>query len=110
MEKMTRRWRQKLAGTPQEQALTIVREEVTAIDHQLVTLLEQRFSAVATIGALKVDRSQPVRDLDRETAVLRDVAAQLEKPALAPYCQAIFETIMQESRRLQENSREEGVN
>ncbi|MFD1484324.1 chorismate mutase [Lacticaseibacillus baoqingensis] len=109
MTQLQHRWQHELAQLPQDQALAVVRKEVTAIDHQLIRLLQQRFEAVKAIGAIKAQQAQPVRDFQREDAVLADVVGQLSDPALAAHFQAIFTTIMQESRRVQTSQREEGV-
>ena len=50
-----------------------LRAELDAVDHALVELIARRLELVAGVGAAKADSGTPVRDPDRERAVLDGV-------------------------------------
>lgn len=77
------------------------RNEIDAIDAEIVRLINQRASAAVKIGALKAQAGLPTVDDDRETAILRGVCGKnpgvLEDESLV----RIFRQIIRESRRIQ---------
>ncbi|MGH9942451.1 MAG: chorismate mutase [Pyrinomonadaceae bacterium] len=80
------------------------REEIDAVDQELLRLLNHRASLAAEIGRQKARAGLPLCDPVRETEVLRRVhganAGPLDGRALAK----IFQRIIRESRRVQERA------
>ena len=77
------------------------RNEIDSIDAEIVCLIKQRAKIARKIGVLKATAGLPVVDLEREDAILRNVAARshdvLEKEAII----RIFRGIIRESRQIQ---------
>ena len=61
-----------------------IRRELDAVDAGLVELLARRFALVEAVGAAKGDTDTPIRDLDRERAVLNKVADLAVQQGLSP--------------------------
>ncbi|ETY74656.1 chorismate mutase [Lactiplantibacillus fabifermentans] len=87
--------------------LTSQRQQINQIDHQIIKLLNQRFETVTTIGELKQQAQLPVLDASREQRVLDRVAQQSQQAQHTPYLQAIYKTIMANSRAYQTTKTEE---
>jgi monofunctional chorismate mutase len=87
--------------------LTAARDEINAIDQQLIQLLERRFKAVVKVNAYKRSHQLPVLDSKRESQVLARVAESVGDQQLTSYLQAIFTEIMHQSRKKQEQQRKE---
>ncbi|AVK62787.1 MFS transporter [Lactobacillus sp. CBA3606] len=85
-----------------QQSLVQQRHRINRIDHHLVSLLNQRFDAVTTIGGLKQQAQLPVLDAKREDQVLARIAKQSRSAAQTPYLQAIYREIMLNSRTYQQ--------
>ena len=79
-----------------------LRSELDRIDAQLVPLLEQRMETAAAVGRLKRAQGLAVLDADREAQVLRSRRAVLRDPRWTGACDALFETLMAQSRAAQE--------
>jgi chorismate mutase len=77
------------------------REEIDAIDRELLRLLNQRARVARKIGALKRAAGLPVCDPDRERAVLSQAqhanAGPLDEQAVGK----LFRRIIRETRRLE---------
>lgn len=84
--------------TPQLNAL---RDQINDIDEKMLQLLEQRFAIVKEVGMVKQADNLPVKDEAREQAVLTRLRGQVTDPSLKPAIQAIFQTIMDEAKKLE---------
>ena len=61
-----------------------LRRELDQVDRSLVDLIARRLEVVAEVGAAKARTDAPVRDLDRERAVLDGVAAVAVERGVSP--------------------------
>ncbi|HFI0350970.1 TPA: chorismate mutase [Streptococcus suis] len=78
-----------------------IRENINAIDSQLVDLLEQRMELVDQVTAYKQATGKPVLDTSRENAVLECVGCLVQKDDYRSAIQATFSDIMAQSRAYQ---------
>ncbi|MDC2840034.1 chorismate mutase [Limosilactobacillus mucosae] len=81
--------------------LNALRDQINTVDEKLVQLLEQRFAIVKKVGVVKQAAKLPIRDEKREQAVLNRLKAKVDDEALQPAIQAIFQTIMDEAKKLE---------
>ncbi|MCK8617626.1 MFS transporter [Fructobacillus sp. M158] len=82
-------------------SLKEARKVIDRIDHQLLRLVEKRFQAVDAVIALKQKQELPVLDASREEKVLEKIAKNSHNKALISYNQAIWQTMMAQSRAYQ---------
>jgi len=81
------------------QTLTCARVHIDEINEQLVKLIAERLRYVKRVGELK-GQAIPIHDPARENAILNKVGAQAEKLGYdASIAQAIFKTILEQSRQ-----------
>lgn len=77
------------------------RNEIDAIDAEIVNLINQRAKIAQKIGILKAKAGLSIVDLEREEAILRNACARnqgiLENDSIV----RIFKRIIQESRQVQ---------
>ncbi len=66
-------------------ALQQARNEIDAVDAQLVALFERRMAAVLQVAEYKRANNLPVFDPAREAIVLDKASARIHEPALRPY-------------------------
>ncbi len=78
------------------------RQEIEAIDREMVQLFERRMQAVGRIGAYKAAHGLPVLDRSREQANLARAAAQLTDPDLEPYLLPWYQTMMDQAKAYQQ--------
>lgn len=78
-----------------------IRENINAIDSQLVDLLEQRMKLVDQVTAFKRATGKTVLDSSRENAVLERVGSLVQKEDYRSAIQATFSDIMAQSRAYQ---------
>ncbi|HFR3539190.1 chorismate mutase [Streptococcus suis] len=78
-----------------------IRENINAIDSQLVDLLEQRMELVDQVTAFKRATGKPVLDTSRENDVLERVGNLVQKEDYRSAIQATFSDIMAQSRAYQ---------
>ena len=76
------------------------RDEIDTIDAELLRLLNQRAAIACEIAAIKVASGLPAYDPEREKQVLAKIAALNHGPLERQSVQAIFSSIIQETRRL----------
>lgn len=81
--------------------LTQIRQNIDAIDKELVALLEQRMTLVSQVAAFKKETGKPIFDTAREEAVLNKVAHLVENKAYTATIQATFRDVMAQSRAYQ---------
>lgn len=80
-----------------------LRAELESADQALVAALARRTRVVDTIAAIKAQSELPLRDADRERAVLEHVEAIAESERLDPHLvNRIFREIIEHSIRVQE--------
>lgn len=77
------------------------RNEIDAIDAQLVQLLNRRAKIAKSIGAIKAKTGLPVFDRRREAEVMRSVNRVSDGTFGQGAMERIFAEILLESRRLQ---------
>lgn len=89
--------------TPEETATALdrCREQIDAVDRQIVALLNERAKVVEVIGALKQQAQMRVYEPKREDAVYQNVTAANHGPFKADALKRIYERIMDEMRTLQ---------
>lgn len=81
--------------------LTQIRQEIDAIDKELVALLEQRMVLVSQVAAFKKETGKPVLDTAREEAVLDKVANLVKSKNYTSTIQATFRDMIAHSRAYQ---------
>ncbi len=93
--------------TPEE-ALAILgkyREEIDAIDRELLETLNRRTRVVEEIGKVKQMVNLPIYEPKREQDVFRNITENNRGPLSADAAQRIFERIIDEMRSLQKMRR-----
>ncbi len=81
--------------------LTPLREQIDAIDAQILTLLNQRARVAEAVGHVKAETNAPVFRPEREAQVLRSVAQRNPGPMQNDDVQTIFREIMSACRALE---------
>jgi chorismate mutase-like protein len=81
--------------------LTACREEIDALDRQLVALLNERTAIVEKIGQAKKEAEMAVYEPKREDAVYANIASSNHGPLTNDALQRIFERIIDEMRKIQ---------
>ncbi|MBY5034869.1 chorismate mutase [Streptococcus gallolyticus] len=81
--------------------LNLIREEIDALDQELVALLEKRMDLVTQVIAYKKENGKTVLDSKREEMVLQKVANRVQNSDYTSTIQATFADIMAQSRRYQ---------
>ena len=92
----------------QEEALAALakfRDEIDAIDRQLLETLNRRTRVVEEIGRVKQQVNLPIYEPKREDDVYRNVRANNKGPLDSDALQRIFERIIDEMRSLQKMRR-----
>ena len=79
------------------------RRKIDDIDRRLVKLLNERAKCVVEIGTIKLDSGLPVLEPSREDEVMRHAVEANQGPIEGEAIRRVFETIVRESRSLQEN-------
>lgn len=77
------------------------REEIDAIDSEIVVLLERRARVSRKIGVLKAHAGLPVADPAREEKIVRELAARNAGALPVESLTRIYRRILQESRLIQ---------
>lgn len=87
--------------TTEDDDLAQQREKITALDREIVALLEKRMAAVTKVAEYKKNTGKAVLDSNREAVVLEQVAQQVGNPVYEDTIVATFEDIMKHSRQFQ---------
>lgn len=91
--------------SPTPSPLEGYREQLDALDAQLINLLQERFSVTAEIGAYKRKNGLPAHQPERAAALLADRTKAAELAGLDPAIAGrIFEAILAESTKAQEDA------
>jgi chorismate mutase/prephenate dehydratase len=77
------------------------RDEIDAIDAEIVNLVNRRARIAQKIGILKAKAGLPIVDLEREEAILRNACAHSKDVLENDSIMRIFKRIIQESRQIQ---------
>ncbi len=84
--------------------MAALRVRIDEIDRQLVELLNERAEASLEIGRLKAGESGRVYVPEREVMVYSNILSANNGPLPDSSLKAIYDQIMEESRRLQSSS------
>lgn len=82
--------------------LEVVRQELDAVDREIVRLFEQRMTLARDVVAYKMAHGMQVLDRSREEAVLVSRVGMLKDDHWAGSVRALYEEIMRLSRAEQE--------
>jgi monofunctional chorismate mutase len=77
-----------------------LREQINAVDNQLLDLFERRMAIARQIGEYKRGNSLPVLNSEREEQILSRLGARC-KPELSEYVQKLFTALFELSRDYQ---------
>lgn len=88
--------------------LQALRQDIDAIDRELVELFRRRMAVTARVGEYKREWGIPVLDQERERQVLQN-KGELAGEALRPAAVTLFQTIMALSRRQQRDLADQGA-
>jgi len=81
--------------------LDIMRKQIDAIDHKLVTLFERRMAIVDEIADIKRANGLEIYHPEREQAVIDRAVGRLSDQSLVPFVRELFMNMMQLSRKRQ---------
>ena len=77
------------------------RDRIDNIDQQLIDLLNQRMHCALEIGKIKRAHNQPIRDPDREKAIINRIKQHNDGPITDQALEELYTRIMAESRNLE---------
>ncbi len=77
------------------------RKQIDEIDPKIVDLLNQRATAAREIGRIKRNLDMPIREVDRERIVLRNISRANRGPLADTDLHLIFERIIEIMRNIQ---------
>jgi len=77
------------------------RKQIDEIDPKIVELLNQRATAAREIGRIKRNLDMPIREIDRERQVLRNISRSNRGPLADTDLHLIFERIIEIMRNIQ---------
>ncbi|MEE2719966.1 MAG: chorismate mutase, partial [Planctomycetota bacterium] len=84
---------------PIPEALQELRDRIDEIDHQFITLLSKRNELVASVADVKRNTGVPIRDPNREAALLRDRRGLASDSDIRPeVIESLFRVILWASR------------
>ena len=86
--------------------LSELREQIDAVDSELIALLEKRFDVAAAIADWKQAHGLPVLDAGREKAKIEAVKAQC-RPETAQFIGELYGPIMAATRAYESSRMEE---
>ena len=87
--------------TDPEWRMRALREQIDALDEQIVTLLNQRAACALQIGDIKRETGMPIYQPGRERDVLEHVRRVNPGPLDGDAVMRLFERIIDEARRLE---------
>lgn len=87
---------------PRDPRLSNIRSFIDRIDSRIIELLQERAGLAQEIGLVKKELGIPIQDPGREGKIRDKLAAGAKGPMDADALVRIYEVIMAESRRLQE--------
>jgi chorismate mutase/prephenate dehydratase len=96
-------------NTDLTEALNPSRQHISAIDDQIVKLLNERAQVVRDVGLIKKQLHAPVSAPGREEQVLRRVAGQARAPLTGPAVEAIYQAILREMSAMEQAEMEKSA-
>ena len=78
-----------------------LRDQIDAVDRNILELLAQRLRLVVRVGDFKRANGLPIYDAERERDLLARVANAAPSPLEPAMAQRIFQCVIQESRDLE---------
>jgi len=78
-----------------------LRDQIDAVDRNILELLAQRLRLVVRVGDYKRANGLPIYDAERERDLLARVANAAPSPLEPAMAQRIFQCVIQESRDLE---------
>ncbi len=87
---------------PQDPRLSNIRSFIDKIDTRIIELLQERAGLAQETGMVKKELGIPIQDPAREGKIRKKLAGGAKGPMDADALVRIYEVIMAESRRLQE--------
>lgn len=77
------------------------RQQIDAIDEQIVALLEKRWDLIVQVANKKKSENLPIFDADREKLVLEKVGSFVKNEEYAPSIQKLYKEMFSLSRKYQ---------
>ncbi len=78
------------------------RKKLDKIDNRILSLLKERKNVSLSIGRFKKQNNLPIKNLKRETEILKKLGQKAEKFNLGKsYINKLFQIIMENSRKIQ---------
>lgn len=87
--------------------IDLMRIEIDMIDKEITRLLERRLDLAKHIGGLKSQSGVPILDEKREEKVLEHIIDNLKNSSIAPAMMRIYECIMNESKDVQSDKKQD---
>lgn len=78
------------------------RNRIDALEDILILLLNKRASYALEIGKIKKEKQLPVLDASREQEILDRVASKTDGPLPPDAIRRIFQTMIEETRKIEE--------
>ena len=91
-----------MKNTPPDQRILNLRNAIDTVDSRIIELLQERASLAQAVGQVKKEIGMAILDPGREGKVKKKLAAGAQGPMATDQLVRIYEVIMAESRRLQE--------
>jgi|SRR5690554_586041 len=110
MDNLKKSLEEKLKSLNKENAedlLTELRDEIDRLDKSIVQLLNKRTLYSVYIGKIKSKLGLPFYSPQREKEISEKIKAYLEEPLTKPALQRIYERIIDESRAIQKEGKED---
>lgn len=86
-----------------ERELETLRQEIDAIDRQILDLVAERVRVVLRVGEVKRRTGMPIYDPERERAMLDRLGELTRAPLDRATVRRVFERLIDESRRLEQH-------
>ena len=90
------------SGGDPDVRLTNIRSAIDSVDRRIIELLQERATLASEIGEVKKQIGMPILDPAREGKIRKKLSEGTQGPMNPDSLVRIFEVIMAESRRLQE--------
>jgi len=82
--------------------LAALRDQIDAVDRQILQQLAQRMHLVLRVGELKRQHGMAVYDAERERRILEQLAALASSPLEPEAARRIFQCLIDEARALEQ--------
>lgn len=82
------------------------RNEIDALDKEIVALIEKRMEISKAISEYKYENNLPIRDPEREAQLISSRTEHIEDIALKKAVESVFKAILKSSRAVQEDVQE----